>query len=337
MYNSIKMKTQTVLTLAVLIASCLALDPMHIPIYSMIKPEQKLDSLIRQVKFYQESNSDDEPLKNFQDAQYYGPITVGTPGQPFNVIFDTGSSNLWIPSVHCPRSDVACQKHNKYNNATSKTYRPNGKPFVIQYGTGNVEGYLSTDTITVAGVSVVNQTFGEAVKESQDFVGTPADGLLGMGFPEISEDQVPTVFGNMVRQKLIPEPVFSFYLNRDEKASPGGVLTLGGTDPDHYTGDFTFVDVTKKGYWQFDMDRVNVKGEELTLCKSGCSAIADTGTTLIVGPSSEVNALNSQLGGAPTSQGLYIVDCKKVNSLPDVVFTLNGQQLTLTGPQYTLK
>ena len=38
------------------------------------------------------------------------------------------------------------------------------------------------------------------------------------------------------------------------KAEKGGQLTLGGTDPTHYTGDFTFVDVTKKGYWQFKLD-----------------------------------------------------------------------------------
>ena len=66
----------------------------------------------------------------------------------------------------------------------------------------------------VGGLAVKKQTFGEAMQESDDFVDTPSDGLLGMGFRSISEDNVPTVFGNMIRQKLVSKPVFSFYLSR---------------------------------------------------------------------------------------------------------------------------
>ncbi len=61
------------------------------------------------------------------------------------------------------------------------------------------------------GLSVVNQVFAEVVNMS-GFNGTN-DGLLGLAYPNLAKGGEAPVFYNMWSQNLIPQAIFSFYLN----------------------------------------------------------------------------------------------------------------------------
>jgi len=281
----------------------------------------------------------EEDLVNYMDAQYYGEIEIGTPGQKFTVIFDTGSSNLWVPSSTCGWLNIACQRHNKYDSGASSTYTKDGRDFSIQYGTGAMKGFVSVDKVCVAGVCVDSQGFAEAVHEPGiTFIAAKFDGILGMGWSTISVDGLPTVFDNMIAQKKVDSPVFSFYLNRDPNDSNGGKLVLGGSDKTLYTGEMSYIPLSQTTYWQVNMDKVSVAGDDASVCANGCEAVMDTGTSLIAGPAADIKAINKAIGAKVnplTGQGM--IDCDQIPKLPVINFTFGGNDYPLEGKDYVLK
>lgn len=280
------------------------------------------------------------PISDYEDAQYYGPITLGTPPQNFLVVFDTGSSNLWVPSSTCPKSNYACQTHHQYNSTASSTYVANGTPFSIQYGSGSMKGFLSTDSLGVAGLNVVGQTFAEATTEPGiAFVAAKFDGILGMAFETISVDHVTPVFYNIMSQNLISDALFAFWLSKNPNSGPGGEITLGAVDSTRFTGPIHYVPLSSETYWEFHIADFQNGTTSLGWCadKGFCKGIADTGTSLITGPTKYIDALNRALGAHVLHGEGIFATCDILKTGPTINVVINGVNFGLTPQDYILQ
>ncbi|NWT97707.1 PEPA protein, partial [Urocynchramus pylzowi] len=270
-----------------------------------------------------------EPLENYMDDEYFGTISIGTPPQEFTVVFDTGSSNLWVPSVFC--SSPACRNHNRFNPAESSTFLSTNDTLFIAYGTGSMTGVLGYDTVNVAGINVRNQIFGLAETEPGDFFYyTPFDGILGLAFPSIASSGATPVFDNMMMENLVDRHLFSVYLSRDSQG--GSFVLFGAIDPYYTTKGISWIPLSAETYWQITMESVSVGGTPVA-CSSGCQAIVDTGTTLLAVPIRAFRTLMRRLGASSSGE----ISCEAISHLPSLIFHINGKEFPVPPRAYVLR
>ncbi|XP_046672772.1 lysosomal aspartic protease-like [Homalodisca vitripennis] len=273
-------------------------------------------------------------LYDVQDTYYYGTMNVGTPPQTFNVIFDSGSADLWVPSIQiCSTYPSFCERHKVYKSSTSNTYKKDGQQFSITYGKGGASGFVSQDNIEVAGVQVTGQVFGEATSIDSAGMASYFDGIFGLAYPKLSNIGTNPPFVNMIRQGVLEQPVFAFYLNKDDSSEDRGELVLGGVSSDHYSGSFTYTPVLSPSYWIIKMDSVQINSNAVS---GSQQAIPDSGTSFMYGPSDVMNVIINAIGGQ-YQNGLYIVPCSSTESLPSVTFVINSTPFVLLPEDYIVK
>nr|NP_001272487.1 pregnancy-associated glycoprotein-5 precursor [Capra hircus]AAF05744.1 pregnancy-associated glycoprotein-5 [Capra hircus] len=276
------------------------------------------------------SNLTTHPLRNIWDLLYLGKITIGTPPQEFQVLFDTGSSDLWVPSLLCNSS--TCSKHVMFRHRLSSTYRLTNKTFTIFYGVGIIEGVVVHDTVRIGDLVSTDQTFGLSIAES-GFENITFDGILGLSYPKTSCFGAIPIFDKLKNQGAISEPVFAFYLSKDKQE--GSVVMFGGVDHRYYKGELNWVPVIQAGAWSVHMNRISMK-RYVIACSLGCQAFVDTGTSHIIGPRRLINNIQKLIGAKPRGSQ-YCVSCSAVNTLPSIIFTINSINYTVPGGAYIIK
>ncbi|MXQ90784.1 hypothetical protein E5288_WYG016312 [Bos mutus] len=261
---------------------------------------------------------------------YLANITIGTPPQEFQVFLDTGSSDLWVPSDFC--TSPACSKHVRFRHLQSSTFRLTNKTFSITYGSGRMKGVVAHDTVRIGDLVSTDQPFGLSVEE-YGFDHIPFDGILGLNYPKISSSGAILIFDKLKNQGAISEPVFAFYLSKDEQE--GSVVMFGGVDHHYYKGELNWVPLIPSGNWIIHMHSISIE-RKVIACSGRCMAFVDTGTAFIEGPKPLVDNMQKLIGAKPSGSKHY-VSCSAVNTLPSIIFTINGINYPVPGRAYILK
>ncbi|KAI9366832.1 aspartic peptidase domain-containing protein [Zopfochytrium polystomum] len=270
---------------------------------------------------------------------YRGPISVGTPPQTFQVLFDTGSACLTAPR--------------KFNSASSSTYKAGASTTSSQYADGTeVTGTNAFDTISLANYTVTSAEFSVITTYTarSSSSANDIDGIVGMSF-QVSQSvssfhENKPVFLSMIDAGVVPKGQFSHYVAPDGKSA---ILTFGGYNEAYFadsTATPTWVPlsslstVRSAGAWGVGMDSFSF-GSYRTSFTSSAIAIIDTGTSIALIPDYVLSSLGGQYPGA-TRQSigggsyLYQVPCTIPSSAPTATFTFNGNAFALSAQDYVV-
>jgi hypothetical protein len=320
-----------------------------------------------------------QAVQDFYDLFYLANITIGTPEQMFEVILDTGSANLWVPDNTCGQDDSGssgsnwwsgtdsgsdfimnraerhankkeptrfnkvCDDKNKFDSSASSTYVANGESISIQYGTGDMSGFLGEDTVKLGDPAnnplvIPKTTFGQATHLGDFFGNSPIDGILGLAFQSLAEDNVVPPVINAINQGLLDQPIINVFLdtegnNDGGSRRAGGVFTYGGLDTDNCGDVIDYVKLSSDTYFEFKIDGVNVGTSYSNTKKT--NVISDTGTSLLIGPSKDIKKIVKAVGAKYNSnEGLYFIDCDA--KYDPVTFTINGKAYNVSSQVLTM-
>merc|ERR1711871_1639041 len=284
------------------------------------------------------SNVFSTTLANNANTQYYGNIYVGTPAHEFTVVFDTGSSVLWIP-------DAACSNHHQFRLHHSTPGKLVGedsgdgtvKEATIEYGTGKMTGVEATDNLHIgakdgkllSGVGLLLAT----EEEDSVFSNFPFDGVFGLNRRSVPSGNVDfNVMRYAHSQNMLEHNIVAFWLG-GQPGEQGGAMAVGGTDNRFYNDQMSWHNVVENDYgnWMLQLNSLKLgKGADaVEVCPHGCTTIIDTGTSLLVASQPIMDRINNAVSINP--------DCSDYDKNPDLVFNYDGHPYSLASSDYTVE
>jgi len=190
----------------------------------------------------------EKKLNNFFNTQITSKLHFGSEKKPFNLIFDSGSSWVWVSHKLC----ADCGETNEgFDSFASDSYKQYSKHLsYLKYGRGMVFGYNSHDQVCLNGdqngKSCMPEYLFKSVVHERDLDGLQASGIVGLApSSEISKAQlfIPSLY----KAGAIKKNLFAMYIdpngsskmqvggyNLKKYANPGAELKCYPIQKDHH-------------------------------------------------------------------------------------------------------
>lgn len=297
-------------------------------------------------------------LRDLLSTEYAGTIGVGSPATQLSVIFDTGSSDLWLASNLCKSRSCQMSGRHLFNQSQSSTFHePLHSSAELQtvYGSGTIKGRMGVDHVHLGQLVSKDQELGLIIEEEGFiFEMLPFDGIVGLAFPGLASIKGVSLARNLAKQGALQDGRFAFYLHRD--AARGGGVLWGGVDERLYSGALQSFPVVERLWWGLDLVAFKVgnqsfdfaggrgkmrrRGESLRASRSlrrGYQLppvlVVDSGTTFYTAEGELFRAISSQVSAMP---------CEQVSVLPSLEYTLRDNEgtlrtLNITPEQYMVR
>lgn len=296
-------------------------------------------------------------LWNHHDVQYWGYLDIGN--QTVQGLMDTGSYELLVASKQCEAcGDAAVYTH-------SETTRDLHHTAINTYGSGKTFAKMVTDRVSVhlapitQGLHTRDQYFWEIIK-ADCFESAKFQAIVGLGPPEVPDDdaqaaaeRIGSLGGNngdddtannsrsvAKAEELAAQPTmlesfhitaFSVCLQRPSGA-PGYLIWNDEKTRSSQPDLFTTLRLSGTRTWGVKLTQASL-GRTRLGCGSGCGAILDTGTSLLMTDPSTFRALYGFLLDQMADRKLE-KDCSNLDEMPDLVFNLDGKPFSLPPQSY---
>jgi saccharopepsin len=265
---------------------------------------------------------------------YFGELKIGTPGQSFSVVFDTGSGNLLVPAKDC--GSTACVMHDRFNEGDSSTRKnlycdgsdinpgEGGDEVTIKFGTGEISGRCMEDLICVGDVCSRGAFIAATEETAHPFASFAFDGVLGLALSGMAQSPKFSMMSRLVGGSILRSPVFSVFLS--DQDTEESEIVFGEVRSNRMSSDIFWVPVSRQtGYWQVQIEDITLDNHKQGIC-ADCQVAVDTGTSELAGPSEVIEQLNEKLGVQE--------DCANFGQLPKLGFVVQGHILNLEPVDY---